>query len=287
MSWAAAERQGDRGGRAPARTPDADAATRRDEGAELAAGVPLFDAHCHLDLFDDPVAVARGCAELGVGVLSMTVTPAGYDRWATELGAVPGVRVAVGLHPWWLADGRAGAADVERLLERVGEVGYVGEVGVDLSPARLGPQGGACQLEAFRRIAGRCAEVGGRVLSIHAVRAAGAVVDVLEETGCADSCACVLHWFSGSGDELVRARRAGLWFSVGERSLSTRRGRAYARQYPRDRLLLETDLPPAPATSCGAADVRRSLGRALLGLERARGERLADTLADNARRLLS
>lgn len=263
------------------------AAPGRTGAPDSPARTPLFDMHCHLDLFDDPMAVARGCAELGVGVLSMTVTPDGYERWAQALGAVPGMRVAAGLHPWWVADGRAGAGDVERLLELVGEVRHVGEVGVDLSPRRAGGPGGAEQLATFRRIAGRCAEVGGRVLSIHAVRAVGAVLDVLEETGCADSCVCVIHWFSGSGDELLRARRAGLWFSVGERSLATRRGRAYARQYPRDRLLLETDLPPRPATGWGAADVRRSLERALRGLEAARGERLGDALAESSRRLLA
>lgn len=248
--------------------------------------VPLVDAHCHLDLFDDPVAVAREGAELGVSFLGVTVTPVGYRAWEHELGTLPNVRLAAGLHPWWLADGRCGQADVGALCALAARVPFVGEVGLDLSPRRLGPDGGALQLAAFRQLAEACARVGGRVLSIHAVRSATAVLDILQETGCLSTCACVFHWFSGTGDELVRARRAGAWFSVGERSLATRKGRAYARQYPRDRLLLETDLPPTPATGWGVVGVRSSLLRALGGIEAARGELLADVLLGNASRLL-
>lgn len=36
----------------------------------------------------------------------------------------------------------------------------------------------------------------------------------------------------------------GCWFSVGERMLATKRGRAYVQSIPSDRLLLETDAPP-------------------------------------------
>ncbi len=67
-----------------------------------------------------------------------------------------------------------------------------------------------------------------------------------------NTCAVIFHWFSGSGDELVRAREDGCFFSVNEMMLKTRRGRAYANQIPADRLLLETDAPPelgAPYTA--------------------------------------
>ena len=103
------------------------------------------------------------------------------------------------------------------------------------------------------------------MISIHAVRSAGAVLDVLESHGLlipnSDSPAIIFHWFSGTSDELARARNAGCSFSVNERMLASKRGREYARQIPLDRLLLETDAPAEPNTETSAQSLIRSLTR--------------------------
>ena len=105
----------------------------------------------------------------------------------------------------------------------------------------------------------------GRVISIHAVRSAGTVLDVFESHGLLiqnpDSPVIIFHWFSGTSDELVRARNAGCYFSVNERMLASKRGREYARQIPLDRLLLETDAPGEPNTETSAQSLIRSLTR--------------------------
>lgn len=106
---------------------------------------------------------------------------------------------------------------------------------------------------------------------MHAVRSAGTALDVLERTGAAESCRCVLHWFSGSSDELWRAVRLGCLFSLGERALATRRGREYARVLPEKRLLTETDLPPFEGSAGGAADIVASLGLSVDAMSSARG----------------
>ena len=205
------------------------------------------------------------------------------------------MRLAAGLHPWWLADGRCGTDDVEALCRLVeGGQRWVGEVGVDLSPRRVGADGGAVQLAAFRRVCEAAARSSDpqapTVLSIHAVRAAGTVLDVLDQTGCAARCHCVLHWFSGTPDELRRAVRLGVRVSLGERALSTRRGREHARVAPAWALLAETDLPPEPGWEGPATDVAASLRRATEALGAARGLSPADVRAlvlANARSLLS
>ena len=80
-----------------------------------------------------------------------------------------------------------------------------------------------------------------RILSIHAVQAAEEALDILQNAGCLDACICIFHWFSGTSDQLVAARKAGCYFSFGPRALATKRGRAYAAQVPANRLLRETD----------------------------------------------
>lgn len=236
----------------------------------------LFDAHCHLDWFDDPAHVAADAAREGLSLLAVTVSPEGYRRATALLGNSPTAHVAAGLHPWWLVDGRCGERDVEGLCEIVSATRLVGEVGLDYSPARCAGDGAReLQKRALERICSAAAQASRadepHVISLHAVRAAGDVLDVLERTGAAERCRCVLHWFSGTSDELARARALGCWVSFGERSLATRRGRAYARSYPAGRLLVETDLPPSEGSALGAGDVVASLRRAIEGLAAARG----------------
>ena len=262
-------------------------------GAEGKKAPALFDAHCHLDWEADPAAVARACGQRGVALACCTVTPQAFLAARGALAAAPNVVLGVGTHPWWVADGRVSKQDVELAAELAAEAPLVGEVGLDFSPARSDAAGNQAQVRALTRICEAAAGVGGdpagqRVISLHAVRSAGACLDVLEATGAAARCRCVMHWFSGSSDELGRALRLGCSFSVGERMLGTRRGREYARQLPAARLLLETDLPDGAGQGVGAEGLLASLDRALTALAQVRGvdkNELAATLTANARAL--
>ena len=254
----------------------------------------LFDAHCHLDWEADPVAVARACGQRGLVLACCTVTPQAFLTARGALAAAPNVVLGVGAHPWWVADGRMGQTDVDLAAELAAEAPLVGEVGLDFSPARSDAAGNQTQVKALTRICGAAAASAGggpagqRVISLHAVRSAGTCLDVLEATGAAARCRCVMHWFSGSSDELGRALRLGCSFSVGERMLATRRGREYGRQLPAARLLLETDLPDGAGQGVGADGLLASLDRALTALAHARGvdkDELAAKLSANARAL--
>lgn len=121
-------------------------------------------------------------------------------------------------------------------------------------------------------------------------RSAGAVLDVLESHGLLipnpDSPAIIFHWFSGTSDELTRARNAGCYFSVNERMLATKRGREYARQIPLDRLLLETDAPAEPNTETSAQSLIRSLTRTserITSLKNCDAKRIESIVLTNAR----
>ena len=201
----------------------------------------LADMHCHLDFSSDMAALAHLAQAHGVAAFSNTVTPEGYHAASKALAGFLNVRTGVGLHPWWVADGLCGAEQVELACRLIQETRFVGEVGLDFAPRREGTF--ETQLDAFERIVNACCAQGGKVISIHAVRSATAVLDVLERHGATHGNACILHWFSGSSQELTRARKLGCHFSVNPNMLATKRGRAYVRQIPPERLLLETDLP--------------------------------------------
>ena len=225
----------------------------------------LFDAHCHLDLMTYPNAVADETAAIGLGVFDCGVDPRDFAAAKKRASRYPNIIAGVGLHPWWLADGRCGPAEVNLLCEVTAQERYIGEVGLDFSARFAGSE--PLQMQALDRLCDTLVQrpLAGRVISIHAVRSAGTVLDVLESHGLLipnpDSPAIIFHWFSGTSDELTRARNAGCYFSVNERMLATKRGREYARQIPLDRLLLETDAPAEPNTETSAQSLIRSLIR--------------------------
>lgn len=204
----------------------------------------LCDMHCHLGFFSDPALAARELEAAGVAALSATVSPADHDRATTTLAGAPNVRVGAGLHPWWVADGTCGGTDIAQATALARTSRYVAEVGLDFAHGR--DASAPAQLDALDRILQAC-EGGGHVLSIHAVCAGTPLLDLLERHGTCGDNHVILHWFSGTSEELRRALRMGCLFSVGPRMLATRRGREYARQLPVERLLLETDLPGSAA----------------------------------------
>lgn len=231
----------------------------------------LFDMHCHLDRMANADEVARDAAANDMALLCTTVTPADTLAARSRFGTPSNVRVGVGLHPWWVADGRCGEIAIEQAAQLAAASRFIGEVGLDFGPRHAA--NAQRQLDALEAIARSCAghPVEGRVLSIHAVRSAGEALDVFERHGLTASAHCIFHWFSGTSDQLARALDAGCLFSISERMLATRRGREYARQIPLDRLLLETDLPEQLDKPCSADQIEASLMRVLHELAHLRG----------------
>lgn len=225
----------------------------------------LFDVHCHLDLMAHPDAVADEATTLGLSLFDCGVDPRDFERAKKRACNRSNIFAGIGLHPWWLANERCGNAEIDLLCQIAAQERFVGEVGLDFSTRFAGSE--PLQIQALDRLCKALVQhpLVGRVISIHAVRSAGTVLDVLESHGLLipnpDSPAIIFHWFSGTSDELVRARNAGCYFSVNERMLATKRGREYARQIPLDRLLLETDAPAESNTETSAQSLIRSLTR--------------------------
>ena len=249
----------------------------------------LFDMHCHLGFCADSAHAARELAAQGVGAFSNTVTPAEFAEQRAALADAANVRVGAGLHPWWAGEFDP-FADWDRLYGLVARNRFIGEVGLDFSPRHADTR--KVQLDALTCIAHACARTGNKVLSVHAVRAVDQVLDELERAsvfGGMTGNACIIHWFSGTSDQLTRARRVGCFFSVNPRMLESKRGRAYAQAIPADRLLLETDEPASEGAPWDAVRVRELLEGSLAQLAALRGDdpaELRERIAQTSRTLL-
>ncbi len=241
-----------------------------------------------------PNAVADETAAIGLGVFDCGVNPCDFEaakKWASRY---PNIIAGVGLHPWWLADGRCGPAEVNLLCEVAAQERYIGEIGLDFSARFAGSE--PLQIQAFDRLCDTLVQhpLTGRVISIHAVRSAGAVLDVLESHGLLipnpDSPVIIFHWFSGTSDELVRARDASCYFSVNERMLASKRGREYARQIPLGHLLLETDAPSDQQSNLSAQQLVASLkstSRHIAELKNCTAESIESIFLDNSRSIFA
>ena len=249
------------------------------------SNLTYFDAHVHANLMDSPLNAARSSHDAGLGLFACGVTPHDYLELTPQLTQA-NIRVGLGAHPWYISDGRVTQKDIDLLLELMEQTPYLGEIGLDFSSRYCVDGLQDLQVRAFTQICKRAAELSRnsqpRVLSMHTVRSVDTVLDILEQTGATQECVPIIHWFSGSSEELQRAIKLGCWFSVGEMSLKTKRGREYAKVYPQDKLLTETDLPSSNQTDIGAADIVDSLKRALLGLSEARGYSVQTEVIANA-----
>ncbi len=196
----------------------------------------MIDFHCHVDLFPDPAALIREITAEGIYVLAVTTTPKSWPHLQTLLNGQKRIKGAIGLHPELVADRASEVAEVCAIMS---ETRYVGEIGLDGSPQLSSSF--ALQQKVFDQILSRCAELGGRVMSIHSRSAASAVLDALEKNPRAGT--PVLHWFSGSAKELDRAVILGSWFSVGPAMLGSAKGRRLLEGMPKDKVLTESDGP--------------------------------------------
>lgn len=196
------------------------------------------DFHCHLDLYPDhEMAVARAEAA-GIYTLTVTTTPKAWPRNLDLTRGTRYVRAALGLHPQLVAE-RANELPLwERYLP---ETRYIGEVGLDAGPRFY--KSLKTQKRVFRTVLERCAEVGGKILTVHSVRSVPAVLDMIEQHLPQDRGLVVLHWFMGSRKEAKRAEALGCYFSVNIEMIRSERGRTLVANMPTDRILTETDGP--------------------------------------------
>lgn len=196
----------------------------------------MIDYHAHLDLYPDPLAVARECSARGIDVLSVTTTPSAW-KGTSEI-AVPysQIRTALGLHPQIAHQRRS---ELDLFDTYLPDALYVGEIGLDATLELKGHWDD--QVAVFDHILQACTRIGGRIMSIHSRRATSAVLDRIEAFSNAG--VAILHWFSGNRHDLDRASSLKCWFSVGPAMLVARKSRELVDYMPRERVLTETDGP--------------------------------------------
>lgn len=208
----------------------------------------FVDAHCHLDLLDDPSGALDAAPD--TVVVAVTELPSRYRLLHARFRHDRRVRVALGLHP--LRAASAGAMEEGLLIRQLASCEYVGEVGLDFSPQ--GRDSKPAQLRVFERLLAE-PSLQEKVVSVHSRGADRDVIDRLSEA----RVPAILHWYTGSPRWLDDALAAGMYFSINPSMLRTEKGRTTLSALPRDRVLTETDAPFAKTGSRPTAphDIKR------------------------------
>jgi len=196
----------------------------------------MIDMHCHLDLYKDPIALLLEVQRRCKYVLAVTTSPRAWQKSKQVFARIDSVQVALGLHPEVLS---SKMNEIDMLLSNICHCKYIGEVGIDGSTQYKSSF--LAQKDLFREVILAAEKCGGRIISIHSKNAAKDVLDIIE-SNMATSIP-ILHWFSGTMDEVQRANSLGCWFSVSPTMLSSKKGKNLVSKMPLSRILPETDAP--------------------------------------------
>ncbi len=242
----------------------------------------LVDFHCHLDLYPDHALAVQEAETAGVFTLAVTTTPRAWPRNHELAQRTEHVRAALGLHPQLVAQHESEIELWDRHLE---ETRYIGEVGLDAGPRFF--RSLDAQKRVFQHVLQKCAQAGGKIITVHSIRSAKAVLDLVEAHLPPERGKIILHWFTGTKSEAMRALELGCFFSINAGMLGKKRHAPMVQAIPLDRFLTETDGPftrtgDRPSQPVDVVGVVEELGR----LHRLPASEVASLIRDNLRALL-
>ena len=192
----------------------------------------LYDTHFHLDLQKDRTAAIREIEENKIYTIAVTNLPDLYRKESGEI-ASQYIRFALGFHPVLIHQYKS---QIPLMWELLPEAHYIGEVGLDFVDTMYKNE----QIAFFSELIERCRFCRNKIITIHSRRA---VRQVLRIIGNNYRFKPILHWFTGSNDELLEAVDAGFYFSINGAMMTSKRFLALLPLIPKERLLLETDSP--------------------------------------------
>lgn len=194
----------------------------------------MLDTHCHIDLYPNPLSVAREIERLGILTIAMTNLPSHFEMGQSHLRGFRQIRQALGLHPMMAKHHKR---ERERFRQMLSRTSYIGEVGLDFS--KEGQDTKNVQLQSLRFVFNQIQDRP-RFVSLHSRGAERPVLELLEEFGIRHG---VFHWYTGSLTNLDHAVQLGHYFSVNPAMTRSKKGRMIIERIPLDRVLTESDGP--------------------------------------------
>lgn len=192
----------------------------------------LYDIHYHLDLQKDRSATIGEIENNQIYTIAVTNLPELYQKEKEEIKSKY-IRIALGFHPELVHQYKR---QIPLMWDLLTDARYVGEVGLDFVDETYKTE----QISFFEELIEQCRFDDKKILTIHSRRA---VREVLRIIGNDFKFKPILHWFTGTKDELLEAIEKGCFISVNGAMLGSNKFLSMLPLIPDERLLIETDSP--------------------------------------------
>ena len=194
----------------------------------------MLDAHCHIDLFNDPYQVAVESEQHRIFTLAVTRLPSHYAEAREYLTRFRYVRPGLGFHPLLASSYRD---EIDEFEKQVSSARYIGEIGLDFTVRNEEKK--RQQIELLDHVLSLTRNQD-KIFSLHSRWAESQLLDAVVRHECQK---CIFHWYSGSLKTLGKIIAAGYYLSVNHQMLISQNGRKIIKATPIDRVLTETDGP--------------------------------------------
>jgi TatD DNase family protein len=194
----------------------------------------MIDTHCHVDLFADPLGIARTLERDLSMCVAVTMLPSQFELARRHLIPFKRVIPGLGLHPLRV---REAQREIHLFQKLAAGAKFIGEIGIDGSAE--GKATLALQKELFAEAISSIQP--DTFVTVHSRGAWRETLELLTTHGRGPVC---FHYFTGGMDGSKTLLAAGHYLSVNYRMIaSDSRHRLVVAGLPRERVLVETDAP--------------------------------------------
>jgi TatD DNase family protein len=194
----------------------------------------MIDTHCHIDLYDDPLEVAKAAERSAIRTVAVTYLPSHFLLACQHLAGFKHVRPSLGLHPLAVKDHEG---ELDLFAKCIPSADHIGEVGLDFSGQNKVSM--FAQKKSFETVLEHVRKWP-KLVTVHSRGAEDTVLEMLRAGGGGP---VVFHWFSGSRRQLSSLLDAGHRISVNTAMSATGKWADFMRYVPRESVLTETDGP--------------------------------------------
>lgn len=193
----------------------------------------LIDTHFHLDHYKNYNELVTQINTLQQYTICVTNSPGVFHSCKNLISESKYLKFAIGFHPQEKA---LTNQDLYNFMRLIDQTNYVGEIGIDLSSSSY--RNKDAQIDYFDQIVKTCAAKN-KLMTVHIRRAEEQALKIITKYSPSK---CIIHWFTGTTDQLQQFIDAGCYFSVNTNMVSGKANHKYLL-IPLDRLLVESDGP--------------------------------------------
>lgn len=194
----------------------------------------LIDTHFHLDFYKNHGELYEKINKSEQYTLCVTNSPGVYLSCKKLYPETQYIKFALGFNPQDILKNKLSLKDFHFCLNKTN---YVGEVGLDFSQRYISSQN--IQISNFLSIVESIQE-NNKLASIHLRQAEDKAIEILGEIRPQK---CIIHWFTGSKEQLQQLIKLDCYFSINTHMVQNKNQIDKVKLIPYERLLVESDGP--------------------------------------------